>query len=324
MLWNTAGYAAWQLSQKSKAWEYFQQTLAKDTTNYTALLYSALHQKELRQYKQALPFIERMIAVNPARLNSYSLGAVCEGALGNKEAALMYLRQGNSVDPSNPKLAADYADLLQEEKEFERADAVLQKALANDSLNTLLLTTAIKSFFLQQQFQQAMDRNEQLLGNGYISYAPMYYATVSALRLEAYERALALSKLLLETGYETEQILYYASKAYAGLKQYKQSNELLQRCLKKAISENAETYYSDLGSNLEIMQQPGKAVAYYDTAYYLFKNPAMLYAGGNALVKSNKKEAAKKRYRLYLKEPAKTNDSTARQFVRKWLKETGG
>lgn len=38
----------------------------------------------------------------------------------------------------------------------------------------------------------------------------------------------------------------------------------------------------------------------------------------------DKKEAAKKRYRQYLKQPAKTNDSTARRFVREWLKETDG
>lgn len=323
-LWNSAGYAAWQLSQKPIAFQYFQKTLTQDSTNYTALLYSALHQKELRQYDAALVFIDQLIAVNPARLNSYTLGAECYEALNKKEEALLMLRQGNGVDPFHPKIAASYADLLLEEKEFERADAVLQKALGKDSVNPLLLSAVIKSAFLQQHFKRALAGNEQLLATGYISYAPMYYATVSALRLDSFQRALQLSELLIETGYETEQILYYAAKAHAGLKQYKQSNELLQRCLKKAISENAETYYTDLGSNLEAMDQPARAVAYYDTAYYLFKNPIQLYASGNALVRSNKKEAAKKRYRQYLKQPAKTNDSTARNFVREWLKGTDG
>lgn len=323
-LWNSAGYAAWQLTQKPLAFQYFQKTLSQDSTNYTALLYSALYQKEMRQYATALGFIDQLIAVNPARLNSYTLGAECYEALGKKEEALLMLRQGNGVDPLNAKIAAGYADLLLEEAAFSKADAVLQKALHADSANSLLLTTAVKAAFLQQYYQQALYYSDRLLAAGYISYAPMYYATVSALRLENFQRALQLCELLIETGYETEQILYYAAKAHAGLKQYEQSNELLQRCLKKSISENAETYYAELGSNLEALGQPGKAVAYYDTAYYLFKNPGQLYASGNALVRSNKKEAARKRYRQYLKQPAKTNDSTARQFVREWLKGEGG
>lgn len=322
-LWNSAGYAAWQLSRKQTAFDYFQQALEKDSNNYTALLYSALYQKELRRYEAALPLIDRLIATDPSKLNSYTLGAECFEALGKKEAALLLLRQGNGVDPLNAKIAAGYADLLLEEKEFSKAEAVLTKALSQDTANALLLTTMLKSVFLQQQYEQTLFYSDRLLAAGHISYAPLNYTVIAALRLEDYQRCLEVCRLLMETGYETEQILYYAARAYAGLGQYGKSNEMLQRCLKKAVSENAETYYAALGNNLEAMQQPAKAVAYYDTAYYLFRNPAQLYASGNAMVKSGRKAAATKRYQQYLKQPAQTNDSTARQFVRHWLANNG-
>jgi len=97
------------------------------------------------------------------------------------------------------------------------------------------------------------------------------------------------------------------------------SNELLAICLDKAISHTAEWYYNDLGSNYEELKDFKTAVANYDTAYYLFKEPLMLYNCGRiAETQLKNKAMARKYYTLYLRtaHPLSAEEKKAYNYVR--------
>ena len=87
-----------------------------------------------------------------------------------------------------------------------------------------------------------------------------------------------------------------------------------------AISNTAEYYFHALGDNYEETKQFKKAIAQYDTAYYLFKNPLMLYDCGRILDGDLKKyEAAKKYYSKYilLAKPESADEKKAYEYIRK-------
>ena len=75
-----------------------------------------------------------------------------------------------------------------------------------------------------------------------------------------------------------EAVYYYEARAQAKLRNYDSSNALLRRALAKAKSPTMEWYYDGIGDNFESMKQYKKAVAHYDTAYYLYKDPLASFA----------------------------------------------
>jgi tetratricopeptide (TPR) repeat protein len=87
-----------------------------------------------------------------------------------------------------------------------------------------------------------------------------------------------------------------------------------------AIAPTAEWYYDDLAANHETLHEYREAVANYDTAYYLFRNPTVLYAYGR-ICETELKDLAKAR-RYYLRylavaKPKTEGEKEAVAYVRK-------
>ena len=124
---------------------------------------------------------------------------------------------------------------------------------------------------------------------------------------------------MLYNGFDVESIYYYEARAYAKMKEYRRSNDLLDICLNKAISRTAEWYYNDLGSNYEELKNYKAAITHYDTAYYLFKEPLMLYNCGRiSETRLKNKAMARKYFALYLKtaHPVSAEEKKAYNYVR--------
>jgi hypothetical protein len=87
-----------------------------------------------------------------------------------------------------------------------------------------------------------------------------------------------------------------------------------------AISPTAEWYYFDLASNHESLRQHKEAVANYDTAYYLFRDPAVLYTCGRICeTEMHDLVRAKKYYLKYMAvaQPKTEAEKEALRYVRK-------
>lgn len=108
------------------------------------------------------------------------------------------------------------------------------------------------------------------------------------------------------------------------LNQFQKSNELLIQCLNKAISLNADTYLSSKADNFEALKQYKKAIAAYDTAYYLFKNPLSLYNIGRIYESGlNNKTIAYRYYSKYLKsgKPKSKDEKRVYAYVKELMEE---
>ena len=125
---------------------------------------------------------------------------------------------------------------------------------------------------------------------------------------------------MLDLGLTEEAVFYYESRACAKLKDYRRSDSLLQIALKMAISPTAEWYYFDLAANHESLKEYREAVANYDTAYYLFRDPTVLYTCGRICETELKDLTRAKRYYLrYLAvaQPKTKEEREAYLYVRK-------
>jgi tetratricopeptide (TPR) repeat protein len=109
------------------------------------------------------------------------------------------------------------------------------------------------------------------------------------------------------------------------LKNYSVSDSLLRKALAKAIGKTAEWYYDDLGDNYEATHDYRKAIAQYDTAYYLFKDPLTLYTCGRiAETELHNATLARQYYRRYLAlaKPQTAEEKKAYRYVReRWGKK---
>jgi len=95
---------------------------------------------------------------------------------------------------------------------------------------------------------------------------------------------------------------------------------LLRTCLDNAISKTAGLYYYNLGENYEAMRNYKVAIAQYDTGYYLFRNPVLLYNCGRIMESKIKNiPRAKNYYTRYLKVaiPANEEERKAMDYVRR-------
>ena len=167
----------------------------------------------------------------------------------------------------------------------------------------------------------------KLIAQNDITLSALTQVALAYYNLKQYKDCIRVCEFMLTHDLEIESVYYYESRAWAKLNQFEKSNELLQVCLDKAISKTAELYYYNLGSNFESLKQYKKAVANYDTAYYLFKNPVMCYNCGR-IYESNLKnmKLAKKYYALFLKnaKPENPEEKKAYEYVKaRWAKGNG-
>ena len=156
------------------------------------------------------------------------------------------------------------------------------------------------------------------LGEG--SLTTFTQVTLSYYNLKLYKDCIRVCDFLTEKGMAGENVFYYAAKSYAKLHEFDKSNELLQTCLELAISKTAEYYFHALGENCEEVKQFKKAITYYDTAYYLFKDPLMLYNCGRIQDEYLKNyNGAKKYYSKYvaLAKPQSLGEKKAYDYIRK-------
>jgi tetratricopeptide (TPR) repeat protein len=122
------------------------------------------------------------------------------------------------------------------------------------------------------------------------------WLALSYYNLKMYPDCIRACEFLLGAGYDVEAVLYYESRALSKLARYDESNELLQTCLKKAIEPTAEWYYNDRAENFEAQHRYKLALSNYDTAYYMFRSPLMLYNAGR-VAETGLKDVAVSGYR---------------------------
>ncbi len=294
------GYAYHMDDDLANACKYYQKMLNVDSNNvsanqYFSNLYSNTDPEAARKY------VYRLISSNPQKAVYYRKMGDLFRRRNQNDSAFTFYSRAFQLSPADHKNGAALADLLIDQKKLLRADSIIDEGLVKDSLSVPYLRLRIKSSYEAKEYYQVYLPAEKLLRLGDVSLSTFTQVALSYYNLKMYKDCIRICDYLEAKGLASESIYYYSAKSHAKLREYDKSNELLRLCLGTAISETAEYYYNALGDNYEEMKQYKTAIAHYDTAFYLFKDPVMLYNCGRILDGNLKNDnAAQKYYNKYL------------------------
>ena len=313
------GYAYQMNDDLTNAGKYYQKMLDVDSNNisanqYFANIYSNTDPETARIYAH------RLISSNPQKAVYYRKMGDLFRRKNQKDSAFVYYEHAFRLSPYDNKNGAALADLLIDQKNYLRADSIIDEGLVKDSLSVPFLKLRVRSSYEANQYQQVLMPGERLMRLGEGSLTTLTQVALSYYNLKLYKDCIRVCDFMAAKGIAGETIYYYAAKSQAKLREFDKSNELLQTCLGMAISKTAEYYYYALGDNYEAMKQFKTAITQYDTAFYLFKNPVMLYTCGRILESNLKNDgAAKKYYSKYLKlaRPQSADEKKAYEYIKK-------
>ncbi|HWK05135.1 MAG TPA: tetratricopeptide repeat protein [Puia sp.] len=291
------GYA-YYMSDKGKAAEScYQKILELDSVNKSALYYlEVLNYHE--DPERALGFTLRLVKLQPGKAVWWRTKGELQRRLKQPDSALPSLCQAYELAPEDAKNIGALADILIEKKDYGQADSILDAGLAKDSLNFPLLKLRMRSAYNAKNYAAVLAPGERTMRLNLPDINAQSWLALSYYNLQRYPDCIRACEFLQSNGYDVESVLYYESRAKAKLRNYAESNDLLAICLKKAISHTAEWYYNDLGDNYEGLKDFKAAIASYDTAYYLFKDPTMLYNCGRLAESGLKNNVLARKYYL--------------------------
>lgn len=312
------GYAHYMNDNYKAARKYYERVVDIDANNIQALRYLADITASKSQDSSML-FNRRLISLQPrAAVHYRNLGDLLRRTK-ERDSALVYYKKAYTLLPTDAKNGTSYAEALITKRIYITADSIIRTGLKQDSLSTAFLKLAVKSAYDTENFQAAIAPGETLIRLEEPAVTALTQLVLSYYNLKKYGDSYRVCDWLVEAGVNTEVIYFYQSKAAAKLKQYDKSNELLQVSLSIALSKTAEEYYYNLGQNYEAVKDFRKAVKQYDTAFYLFKDPFMLYYMASIYETKLKDQGQAKKYYtkfLALARPRNARELKAVQYVR--------
>ena len=137
------GYAHYMKDDFTGADKYYQSVLRFDSNNVGAMQYLvALHRKDYGDYAQSLT--RKLILLQPGKSANYRVMGEFFVRKNEKDSAGKYLNQAYRMSPQDVKNGAALADFLLQEKEYARADSILDAGLERDSTDHPLFKTEDK------------------------------------------------------------------------------------------------------------------------------------------------------------------------------------
>ena len=274
-----AGYAYYMQENDGAAEACYRRLLRVDSNSITGLHYLVMLLQNVNP-KEALDDAMRLLSLQPAKAIWWRTAGELWRHKQNPDSALVYLRRAYELAPGDLKTIAALGGVLIDGKAYPQADTILGAGLEKDSLNIPLLKLAVQSAYGEKHYDQVLPLGERLLKLNEPAVNALEWLALSYYDLKQYPGCVRVCDSMIEMGLNLEAVYYYESRAKAKLKDFAASDSLLRIALTKAISKTAEWYYDDLGDNYESTHEYKKAVTYYDTAFYLFKDPLTLYTCG--------------------------------------------
>lgn len=295
------GYTYYMSNQLAGAEQCYLRIWERDSSNVTACNYLGNINLKKNNFTLALHYFCRLIELKPGIAAYYKETAYTWSRMFNSSAASYYYRLAYFADPNDPGVVAFLADYWLQEKMYVRSDSILDAALLKDSLDAGLIEEKMKSAYLQEKYMlifplmarlkrmQVVDLNSFLLGAyGY------YY-------LKQYQDCVETCDFLIMHDEQTLPVLFIEAMAFKQQQKYSLSLATLDECIGKALNSKANDYFSEKADIYQMLRQYNRAKSQYDTAYYIFQSPIMIYNKAVLYdVKLKEPRVALRYYREYL------------------------
>ncbi|MGX5818321.1 tetratricopeptide repeat protein [Chitinophaga lutea] len=311
-----------QNGQPAKATATYERILALDTAFAPALQYLGDAAMNADQDSTAMLYFTKLHRRRPGNAAyNKQLGRAWLGLLSGADSAFFYFGEAYRLNPQDVSVAAQMGLFHIGRKNYAQADSILKAYLAVDSTQETIYRHLLTSAFSQEKYAEAAAYGERLLDMRIAHPVATYYTAIAYYRLKQYDSCIQIHhKMTGLLGDATETVKYAASLGYAGLRRYDEANGLLEECIALAKSKHLDTYYTTLAENFEQMRQFRRAIAHYDTAYFLFRNPMRQY--GIARIYDQHLQdfpRAKKFYEQYFKNA--NAETRAEKQIREYVKE---
>ena len=277
---NSLGYAFYMNDNKEESKIYFQKIFDMDSNNISANQYLANIDIGNRDYDIAKTFVFRLIHINPSRSSFYRILAGIYKKNREEDSARFFYDHAYYLAPTDSKNITAYAEILINDSNYLIADSILGAGLTRDPFNINFLKLLIQSSYDSKNYEGMISPGEKLIRMGEFQFPILSKLVFAFYSLKKYENCIHLCELMDSNFIAVESTYYYESMSWSKLNNPLRSNVLLEKCLSYAVSKTAELYYYNLARNNETMKFYQKAISNYDTAYYLFKNPFMIYNQG--------------------------------------------
>ena len=277
---NSLGYAFYMNDNKDEARIYFKKIFEIDSNNVSANQYLTNIEISDRDFDMAKTFACRLIHINPSRSSYYRILAGIYKKNRKEDSARVYYDEAYYLAPTDGRNISAYGEMLINDSNYLKADSILNAGLTKDPFNINFLKLLIQSSYDSKNYVGMISPGEKLIKMGELQFPILSKLVFAFYSLKKYENCIQLCEFMDSNSIAAESTYYYESMSWSKLNNLVRSNELLEKCLGKAISKTAELYYYNLARNNESLKYYQKAISNYDTAYYLFKNPFMVYNEG--------------------------------------------
>ena len=301
-LLSDLGYAHYMNDEKNQARFYFLKLLNRDPYNVSANQYLANICVSENKMDSAKIFGLRLIQLSPARASYYRFLGNIYKKTDATDSTISYYQEAYSLAPADPKNILALAEVLINNNNYQQADSILDLAVEKDSLNPGFLKLQIQSAYESKNYSGIISPGEKLIGLWELNIPVLTKLVYAYFTLNRFSDCIRVCELMDSNHLAGETTYYYEAKSWARLNNLVLSNFFLEKSLSISIAKTSELYYYTLAQNNELLKNYQLAISEYDTAYYLFKYPLMLYHCGrlyDVFLKNPKK--AKWYYLKYLR-----------------------
>lgn len=318
------GYCYYMNGDGKNALAVYQKLNEKEPDNLQANLYLGIIYQKMKKYVQALQFYKNLTQIQPGQYKYWLYTASMFSILEMSDSAFAYTGKAYQISPQAPDAVLRYSSGLSLQKQRDKAIAVINSYLKTDSTNTDVIARKINYSARDAKYKEVIFWGEQLLKDSAtepLAYTDLAYAYLNTKQID---KCLSLCDWMELNNMKNESLTYCAAQCYAQQKNYTKSNLLLDECLQQNLVSTAVIYFRSKADNYEATKEYKKAIAQYDSSYFIFHHPTDLYYKARVydMYLKDKTQATVfyKKYVAEKQKPESPAEEQLFQYIREYIK----
>ncbi|MEO3403461.1 hypothetical protein AAFN85_06140 [Mucilaginibacter sp. CAU 1740] len=298
---NKLAYTSRMASRLPDANTYYQRVYEADTTNLSSIYNMSEISKRRGKNKVAISYIKKILLKDTTNFDVYKQLSDLSYNIGDLQGNIIYLQKANNINPTNPDVAFDLSTYFIKLKQYGNAEQVIDKALAADTANMLLLQGKAQSDYALRKYPETVIIAKKLIDAGQQTNAIISMLGTAYYMTNDYTNCIKTFKLLNDNQLGTESSFYYTAMSYKALHNNVQAIICLDKAIEVGISSGISSFYSEKGDSYDRLHQLDKAVAAYQKSLMYKPDPITYYALATLYDTGLKnKKSALKYYKKYL------------------------
>lgn len=306
--------------EKMGNWEqaiaHYQLALNQKPQNKQHILALANCYEKIDEFQAAISQLNQLVKMDTNNAYFYRL-------LGNvhlKSQSYLYaLSNYNKACELNPNdlISGLALTRLQLQLDFkERALEMANELLKHHAQNKAVLQAHMKAAYKNKEYEACTRAAETLFSLNDSNLLVQKIAGIAYFHQQKYPQAIDLLEKVIEVDKESDILYYYLGISYRETKQNEKAQKALERSIDYAISDNLESYYTQLAVSYEEAGNHVKAIHYYQAAYKSSRDKILLYhLARNYDTYYQDKSTALEYYERYLE-----SEDTANQLYQNYSK----